>query len=366
MITFIIVTALLILYVSLVMQCSDSFRSFSAKEYLIGDVAPDTLPDTDIIVAAKNEEQNVDKFAAAIKQQTHPKSRLIFVDDHSSDDTYNKVQGQLSLPDTVIHSEGNGKKEALRTGIAKSTGSYILSTDADCFPSPRWAELMVGSAMQENAQMVMAPVIIEPINRGSMFQRLQMAESFAMITITGGTCLQGKPVMCNGGNIGYNSQFLKQNTDGLNAKYASGDDMFMMETASKQQKKFAYVRHPEAVIRTKCVPTLKQLMNQRARWVSKTGGYSSWYILFFAFAILLGNLAAIASVILPCVGVVEWYLPLPLLIMKFVADYQSVVCSSVFYGERIGFLDILILEIVYPVYVVASVAKSIVGGFTWK
>lgn len=366
MIAFISIAALLLIYVALVMRCSETFRTFAAGEYLLGDTPLQTLADTDIIVAAKNEEQNVDQLAQSINGQTHPKSRLIFVDDHSTDNTASRISSQLRPESMVISSTGHGKKDALRDGIAQSRGKYILSTDADCFPRPRWAELMVGAAMQTDADMVMAPVIIEPIDRGSLFQRLQMAESFAMITITGGTCLQGSPVMCNGGNIGYRASFLIQNTDGLNSRYASGDDMFMMEAASKQKRKFAYVRHPDAVIRTNCVPTLGRLMNQRARWVSKTGGYTSWYILFFAFAILLGNVASIAALILACIGVVQWWLALPLLLMKFLADYQSVMASSTFYGEKISLWDVIVLEAVYPYYVLASVAKSMVGGFVWK
>lgn len=357
---------LVVIYALLVMEAVDNFRTFSAREYLIGDTNPSDLPDTDIIVAAKNEQDNIDRLSDSIHSQTHAKSHLIFVDDHSTDDTLRLASERFQAPHRVIQSDGHGKKDALRCGIRESGADYILSTDADCFPSARWAELMAGSAKVYDADMVMAPVIIEPMDSGRLFQRLQMVESFSMITITGGTCLKGKPVMCNGGNIGYKADFLKRNTDGLNTKYASGDDMFMMETASKQSRKFAYVRHPDAVIRTKGVATWRQLMNQRARWVSKTGGYTSAYILLFAFAILFGNLAAIACLILPLVSLMPWWMALPMWLLKFFADYESAMVPALFYGQRLSFLDVLVLEIVYPYYVVASVFSSVFRGFKWK
>lgn len=366
MIATLIIILLLVVYVLLVMESVDRFRTFDSKEYLIGDTKPEDLPSTDIIVAAKNEADNMGKFAEAMKRQSHENSRLIFVDDHSSDDTLTMARDSFPEPCRVLQSDGKGKKDALRCGIRESDAEYILSTDADCFPNARWAELMAGSAKVYDADMVMAPVIIEPMDDGRIFQRLQKLESFSMITITGGTCLNDKPVMCNGGNIGYKADFLKRNTDGLNSKYASGDDMFMMETASKQRRSFAYVRHPDAVIRTSGCATWRQLINQRARWVSKTGGYTSAYILFFAFAILMGNLASIACLVLPLMQIVPWWIALPLWLMKFFADFESVKVPSSFYGESIRFWDVLVLEIVYPYYVVASIWSSLTRGFKWK
>lgn len=365
-ITAFIILVLILVYWYLVQGCYDSFRSFGSGEYKLGEADPARMPDTDIIVAAKNEQDNIAMLADSINSQTHKSSRLIFVDDHSTDSTADEARRLFQPPHSVIESGGKGKKDALRTGIAQSTGEYILSTDADCFPRPRWAELMVAAAQLTDADMVMAPVIIEPIDSGKLFQRLQTVESFAMITITGGTCLQGRPVMCNGGNIGYRASFLKGNADGMNKKYASGDDMFMMETASRKSRRFAYVRHPDAVIRTKGVATWKALLNQRARWVSKTGGYTSKYILFFAFVILLGNLAAIASLVLPLLGIMPWWAGALVWIAKGFTDAGSALASASFYGERLRFWDVVLLEICYPFYVVASVASALTRGFKWK
>jgi len=368
----VILAAIVAVYAYLVIRCSWVFgrpyakapQDEAADKNHPDDKAP--LPATDLIVAAKNEQQNIARLAQSVLAQTHRQCRLIFVDDHSTDDTYTLAQSLLTAPHTVLHSSGHGKKEALQCGMAESTAGYILLTDADCFPEEHWAELMVSAAVDSDAEMVMAPIIIEPIDRGSMFQRLQMAESFALITITAGTCLDGSPVMCNGGNIGYRAQFLKANKQGMNARYASGDDMFMMETASRQRRSFAYVRDPRAAIRTAGVATLGQLINQRARWVSKTGGYTSWYILFFAFAILLGNLAMIAAPILYMCRLLPWWALTGMCLLKFAADFCSVRVSSEHYGEHQRFLDVLVMEIIYPYYVVVSCVSSLVRGFKWK
>ena len=325
-----------------------------------------SVPNTDIIVSAKNESKNITHFLDTIKAQTLDGAHLILIDDNSTDDTYDLAAARNDLKITLLKNTGKGKKQALDFGISHSKADYILSTDADCFPQPQWAETLIRAAQTVDADMIMAPVIIEAPDKTKMFQRLWQAESFALITITAGTCISGSPVMCNGGNIGYRASFIKKSIGDINGKYASGDDMFMMESAGRQHKRFVYAKNPAAVIRTAGVETLHQLLNQRARWVSKTGGYTDSYILFFAFAILLGNIVAIAAPIFAAFGLMGWGMAALSLLLKFAVDFASVRVSSSYYREPQRFIDILVLGAVYPYYVVASVVSYFVRGFRWK
>lgn len=319
-----------------------------------------------ILVSAKNEEENIAKFIDCIKNQSIKDLELVLVDDNSTDRSYAIAQSQSSDKIKIIKNEGKGKKDALKFGLQFCTGKYILSTDADCFPQKDWAKTLIETAESKNADMIMAPVIIEAKNPKSLFQRLWQAESFSLITITSGTCIYGKPVMCNGGNIGYKSEFWKSSISEINKKYASGDDMFMMESAEKQKKKIVYAKNNEAVIKTYGVENLKQLLNQRARWVSKTGGYTEFYTLFFAFCILMGNLNIIASLILMSLSVINLATFSGIFLAKFLTDWISVKVSSKYYKMEQKTSDIAILELVYPYYVVASILSYLTRGFKWK
>ncbi|MBR2202167.1 MAG: glycosyltransferase, partial [Bacteroidales bacterium] len=351
----IIILTITAIYVYLVTKCCIVFHNYDDNTT----TAPTTLAPTptvpsvssvratDIIVSAKNESANISKFLDSIKTQTLTGAHLILIDDNSTDATYDLAAARQDVDITLLKNTGKGKKQALDYGISHSKADYILSTDADCFPQPRWAETLVSAAQNVDADMIMAPVIIEAPDKTKMFQRLWQAESFALITITAGTCIAGRPVMCNGGNIGYRAAFIKKSIGDINGKYASGDDMFMMESAGKQHKRFVYAKNPDAVIRTDGVENIHQLLNQRARWVSKTGGYTDYYILFFAFAILLGNLAAIAAPILwACGG--AWWMALMVLLLKFAVDFASVRVSSEYYNEHQRIVDVVVLGIVYP------------------
>ena len=357
----IIILLITAVYVYLVAKCCIVFHNYDDNTK---SSAPNPVTSVDVIVSAKNESQNITKFLDSIKAQTLNGAHLILIDDNSTDDTYALAAARQDVDFTLLKNTGKGKKQALDFGISHSKADYILSTDADCFPQPCWAETLIAAAQNVDAEM--APVIIEAPDKTKMCQRLWQAESFALITITAGTCIAGSPVMCNGGNIGYRASFIKKSIGDINGKYASGDDMFMMESAGRQHKRFVYAKNPDAVIRTDGVETLHQLLNQRARWVSKTGGYTDSYILFFAFAILLGNLAAIAAPIFAAFGFCVWWAAALTLLLKFAVDFASVRVSSEYYGEHQRFIDVLVLGAVYPYYVVASVVSYFVRGFKWK
>ena len=100
-----------------------------------------------VIIAARNEEANIPGLLASLENQTYDRAlfEVIIVDDHSQDDSWQLLSAYrgklklipLRLSEYVDESEplAAHKKKAIETGIAKSTGSLIITTDADChFP----------------------------------------------------------------------------------------------------------------------------------------------------------------------------------------------------------------------------------------
>ena len=61
---------------------------------------------------------------------------VIFVDDHSVDDTSGFIHAHLKAPFTILNNElEKGKKQAILTGVLSSKSDYILTWDADNLPS---------------------------------------------------------------------------------------------------------------------------------------------------------------------------------------------------------------------------------------
>lgn len=90
-------------------------------------------PAVDIIIPAFNEAQNLSYILPFIPAFVH---EVILVDGHSTDSTI-KVAQDLFPPIRIVTQSGTGKGDALKTGIAASTGDIIVTLDADGSADPQ-------------------------------------------------------------------------------------------------------------------------------------------------------------------------------------------------------------------------------------
>ncbi len=110
-------------------------------------VQQDTTP-VSIIVAARNEEENIAKTIEDILAQNYDPAlmEVIFIDDHSTDQTaaiiarYPRVKLIRLNAGTTVNSY---KKKAIDTAIAGASGKLIITTDADCSMGPKWLKTIV-------------------------------------------------------------------------------------------------------------------------------------------------------------------------------------------------------------------------------
>ncbi len=317
----------------------DSIRTFSPN-----------IP-INIITAAKNEEENIDKFLSCISSQNYQNSELILVDDHSTDNTFSIASEYKKRYNFILcHNNGNGKKAALRTALTHCNAPYILFTDADCYSNPQWTSVMAASAQQTKADILLAPLIIKADNPKSIFQRLWQTESLAILTLTAGAAIAGHPIMCNGGNMMVSTDFRRQADAHLKDKYPSGDDIFLLQSAVMQGKKIVYVKHPDTAVYTHSPKSLGALIRQRTRWAGKTVGYTDIVTITVAAVVFLANVAILVAAGLWVADVINWYNFLILFGVKFVADAFSVKAPAAVYGIKANWFDIVLLSVVYPVY----------------
>ena len=98
-----------------------------------------------IIVAARNEENNIRNVLTKLIKQSYPKDRyeIIIVDDRSEDNTkiivdeFCKSYSHIKILSIPTNEKG-GKKRALNKGINEAKFSLLAFTDADCLPQPNW------------------------------------------------------------------------------------------------------------------------------------------------------------------------------------------------------------------------------------
>ena len=73
------------------------------------------IPHSSFIIACRNEIENLPNLLISIENQTHKPDEIIFVDDNSTDETYNFLLNQSKKHPylKVIKNTGKGKKSAL-------------------------------------------------------------------------------------------------------------------------------------------------------------------------------------------------------------------------------------------------------------
>ena len=152
-----------------------------------------------IVVAARDEAENIEELLKDLSQQTHEILEVIVVDDHSADDTAKIVD---SFPNVILlQASQEGKKAAIAKAVEAAKHSIILTTDADCRLSTAWVEKMIAPFINEHVSLVVGPVAF--YEEVSDFEKAQSLEFMSLITSGAGAIGAQQAFMCNGANLAF-------------------------------------------------------------------------------------------------------------------------------------------------------------------
>ena len=110
-----------------------------------------------IIVPVYNEEKTIEEVLDRVEKERIPgvEKEIIVVDDGSTDSTREKLKRIKAKDITVILKEQNGGKgSAVRVGIEKATGDYIIIQDADLEYHPKYIKDLVRPILEKKAKVV--------------------------------------------------------------------------------------------------------------------------------------------------------------------------------------------------------------------
>jgi glycosyltransferase involved in cell wall biosynthesis len=145
------------------------------------DATGDDLPLLTLIVAAKDEEPNIERCIRSVLAQTYPGLRIIAVNDRSDDRT-GAILDALAAEDarlTPIHvtqlREGwFGKNNAMREGVERADTPWMCFTDADCtFQSPHALATAVRHALAHGSAFLSILPVLDA--QGVLEQMIQPA-----------------------------------------------------------------------------------------------------------------------------------------------------------------------------------------------
>jgi len=252
----------------------------------------------------------------------------------------------------------------LTEGVKMAKGEIILITDADCVLPQDWISRMVMS-FDDDTTMVIGLVKIQ--QEQSLFSNLQALE-FSSVMGSGVSLLMlGFPVMCNGASLSFRKRsFEEVNGYQDNLHIPSGDDEFLMRKLMNNfPDSIESIHWPLAVVATKPQPTLKSFIHQRLRWAGKWKANDSVRIKALALYILLFQITCIVAIGLLFFGN-NLVMVCGLLGVKFLIEGYFLYKVSKTLHQRFSVPAFIILQLIYPFYVVIIGIASQLVDYEWK
>ena len=279
------------------------------------------------------------------------------------------INYQLSITDITpirgVNDDNLGKKHALSKLIHAATSDYLWLHDDDVIWPPVCQH--EGRSVSESVCLCnglsgeagqMADLLILPLKmeseqaKPSLLERLQIAEYAAIQELTMRTAKKGRAVMCSGANLIVRRQAWLQCEPDLHPEIPSGDDMFLLEAIKRRGYKVGVIDEPEFTAVVRPETSWSAFFWQRMRWAGKAAHYTDPDIR------RCGALVAAANIL-------QLLCP-PIILIKFPFEYGLIRKrrgSIINYQlSIINFLIALLLEIIYPFYLLIC----LVGGLFRK
>jgi cellulose synthase/poly-beta-1,6-N-acetylglucosamine synthase-like glycosyltransferase len=244
------------------------------------------LPSVTVIVAARNEENNIGQCIESLLRLNYPadKLQIMLVNDRSTDRTkdiilgYTEKHNRLKYLET-IDSPGKlkGKPKALSQAIDKANGELIFTTDADSRVNPDWINEMVQHYGSDTG-VASSYTIIEPRN---VFWGMQSYDWLYLLSLASGSDGINNPLSCVGNNMSYRKKAYDEVGGYENIKFSVTEDFILLQSIKKHGKwKTKFPADRSTLNYTLPCINLKELYRQKKRW--GRGGLDSNWLGYFA------------------------------------------------------------------------------------
>lgn len=331
-----------------------------------------------IIIPARNEAANIDRFLPSILAQQYPASlfEVIVVNDHSTDKTIERVQllqnnyPNLSLIDLSDHIDLQNtkayKKKAIEIAIASSNGEWILTTDADCQANSQWLSFYDAYIQQQQPVLVAAPVMFFYAKK--FLTLFQVLDFMSLQGITAAAVGAGSHAMCNGANLAYlKSAFYEVDQFKGIDHIASGDDMLLMQKIKQKfPGKLGYLFHENSIIHTEAMPNWISFLNQRIRWASKADSYQDKRIFMVLLLVYLFNFSILVLTLISFFSAAGWRQLLIVLLIKIIVEFSFMIPVSRFFKLTATLKWFPLMQPFHIVYTIIAGWLGKFGSYQWK
>ncbi|MED5474966.1 MAG: glycosyltransferase [Candidatus Neomarinimicrobiota bacterium] len=337
----------------------------------------DQLPSVSIIIAARNEEENIPKLLNALSKLTYPEQKLeiIISNDRSSDKTEKLLRiaeneifnlKVINIKSTPI--DWAPKKWALQKSIEKAKNDIILQTDADCYFNPEWVHYMVSQFNNPTVGFIAGPA---PTRLENSFQdKFALMDSLAIDAVSASTLKQNIALSCVGRNIAFRkSAFFDINGyDGIQDQISGDDDLLLQKFSFSKKYSIDYIADEKSVVNSLAPQSVEEFTHQRLRFASKGLNYYNL------------NTNNELKVILPFIYIVNVFIVLSIttytssqnivwLLPYFIKTCSDALLTITFFNLlrfKWSLLAFFTLSIIHPFYVTIFAAIAPFYRIKWK
>ncbi|MBQ8704803.1 MAG: glycosyltransferase [Paludibacteraceae bacterium] len=251
-----------------------------------------------------------------------------------------------------VNDDNLGKKHALSKLIHAAQTEYVWLHDDDVIwpEAAKKPNLTFPKGKEHSADLYILPLMMEsslPSGRGGVGSLLQIAEYAAIQELTMRTAKAGRAVMCSGANLIVRREAWLECESELHPEIPSGDDMFLLEAMKRRGMRITVIDEPDYTAVVRPVSTWRSFWLQRMRWAGKAPHYTDKDIL------RCGALVAAANIL-------QLLFP-PVILIKFPIEYSLIKKRE----PRTLWYVALLLELLYPFYMLISLVGGLLRGKQW-
>lgn len=314
----------------------------------------------------KNESGNLPYLFQSIDQLNFKKDNLeiIFVDDNSSDDSYELIKSFIKEKSYCVllkadQKKYTGKKGVLQAGIEAAKNNFIVITDADCRPEPNWLN-EIASALNYGYDFVFG---IAPILSGKTFvEKLSAFENLRNTYLTVSAVGLNVPYSAAARSFAFRKKSFERIGGYANTtKTLSGDDDLLLSEAVKNKMLIGTITEPESFVYSNAPKTFNDYFKQKKRHLQTSFHYLPKQKMFLALWHLI-NLVSLLSIGLIFISPI---LALPFAV-KLAFDFFIVLKHQKDLGHSFKLYEIFYLQIAFEIFLVVNFINSVTGKVEWK
>lgn len=333
------------------------------------------LPFVSILVAARNEAENIQACINALLAQSYHSNKfeIIVIDDFSTDKTAKIVRTNkhdnlrlLQMRSISDNEQESSKKKAIAYGVEQSKGDYILITDADCLPEVYWLKTMINKHISTQSDFTAGPVLLT--GKGYL-ETFQILDYIGMMAVTAFGIGSKKFYLANGANMLFNKKSFEA-VDGYagNNQFASGDDVFLINKIAKSKSaKISFLKHKYSIVKTSAVASFAGLLKQRIRWATKNKAQASSIMFGIMLLVFFCNLAILSWILISLFIPIAAYIALILLCLKMWIDRDMLAAVAKDFKFRLRLDSFLVASITTLFYIpLLGVLGQFIKKYNWK